>query len=307
MKKSVEKILVVDDEELIIQLLSDYLSDLGYQVETAYSSEEVLDKLNDGFDFDLVLSDINLPGKSGIELLRIIKELKTDIPVVLLTGLKTLDNAISAVKNGAADYITKPFELKSVRQVVERILKKQHRIHWKEQIFEHLKYLKYYFQFRTSEFDPGILSKEIASMLKKIQFTHLAEIDQYELAINEVLVNAMEHGNLELPSQTKGNDFSKKSKFEELREKRLNDPVYCQRSIYVVFEADKEVFSLTVRDEGPGFDWKKYFNSAHVIKSVNTEIFGRGFKIIQHISDEIHFNDSGNTITVIKNRPAKND
>jgi len=305
MKKLVEKILVVDDEELIIQLLSDYLTDLGYQVDVAYSSEEVLDKMNNSFDFDLVLSDINLPGKSGIELLRIIRELKTDIPVVLLTGLKTLDNAISAVKNGAADYITKPFELKSVRQVVERILKKQHRIQWQEQIFEHLKYLKYYFQFRTSEFSPGILSKEIASILKKIQFTGQTEIDQYELAFTEVLVNAMEHGNLELPSQTKGNDLSKKSEFDALREKRLNDPVYCQRSIYVTFETDLDVFSLTVRDEGPGFDWKKYFDTTHHGKSINTENFGRGFKIIQHISDEIHFSEKGNVITIIKNSPAK--
>jgi len=301
MEKSPEKILVVDDEELIIQLLRDYLADLGYEVFTAYSSEEVLEKIGDGFDFDLVLSDINLPGKSGIELLRIIRELKTDIPVVLLTGLKTLDNAISAVKNGATDYITKPFELKSVGQVIERILKKQHRIQWQEQIFEHLKYVKYYFQFQSSGFSPGLLSKEIATVLKKIQFTNQAEIDQFELAFTEVLVNALEHGNLELPSQTKGTDLAGKNPFEELREKRLKDPAFSQRSLFVTFEADLDVFSLTVRDEGPGFDWKKYFHKSKQDNSVNTDHFGRGFKIIKHISDEIHFNEKGNMITIIKN------
>ena len=301
MKKSSEKILVVDDEELIIQLLRDYLNDLGYEVVTAYSSEEVLEKIGDGFDFDLVLSDINLPGKSGIELLRIIRELKTDIPVVLLTGLKTLDNAISAVKNGATDYITKPFELKSVGQVIEKILKKQHRIQWQEQIFEHLQYVKYYFQFRSSGFSPGILSKEIAGILKKIQFTNQAEIDQCELAFTEVLVNALEHGNLELPSQTKGSDLAGKSRFEELREKRLQDSAFSQRSLYVTFEADLDVFTLSVRDEGPGFDWKRYFHKTQQENSVNTDYFGRGFKIIKHISDEIHFNDKGNMITIIKN------
>ncbi len=305
MNKTTENLLIVDDEQLIIQLLQDYFVELGFGVEVAYSAEEALEKLNDGVVFDLVISDINLPGKSGIDLLKIIGELKENLPVVLLTGLKTLDNAISAVQSGAADYITKPFELKSVQQIVDRILKKQHRIHCKEQIFEHITYLKNSFTFKTSELDPGILSKELASILNKIRFASQAEIGQYELAFTEILVNAQEHGNLELPSQKKESDLFRKTEFDELRDKRIKDSEYGDRTIDVIFEADTDLFNFTVRDQGPGFDWNDYIGKAHRLKRVNTEIFGRGFKIIQHISDEVHFNDKGNIITIVKNKPQK--
>ncbi len=69
MNKTTENLLIVDDEQLIIQLLQDYFVELGFGVEVAYSAEEALEKLNDGVVFDLVISDINLPGKSGIDLL----------------------------------------------------------------------------------------------------------------------------------------------------------------------------------------------------------------------------------------------
>jgi DNA-binding response OmpR family regulator len=303
MNKPTENLLIVDDEQMIIQLLQEYFVNLNYGVEVAYSAEEALEKLNDGVVFDLVISDINLPGKSGIDLLKIIRELKENLPVVMLTGLKTLDNAISAVKSGAADYITKPFDLKSIHQVVDRILKKQHRIHWKEQIFEHLTYIKNSFTFKTNELDPGILSKELASILNKIQFASQAEIGQFELAFTEILINAIEHGNLELPSYKKKGDLFKKTEFDELKEQRIKIPEYGDRAVDVIFEADTDLFNFTVRDQGPGFDWRTYMGKAHNLKRVDTEIFGRGFKIIQHISDEVHFNDKGNIITMIKNRP----
>lgn len=305
MSKTTENLLIIDDEQMITQLLQDYFVDLGYGVEVAYSAEEALKKLNDGVVFELVISDINLPGKSGIDLLKIIREIKDNLPVVLLTGLKTLDNAISAVQSGAADYITKPFELKSVQQVVDRILKKQHRIHWQEQIFEHLSHLKHTFTFKTSQLNPGILSKELASLLNKIHFASEAEIGQYELAFTEILVNAQEHGNLELSSQKKNSDLFKKTEFEELRDKRLRDPAYGDRLIVVIIEVDADLFNFTVRDQGPGFGWNKYIGKSHRLKQVNTDIFGRGFKIIQHISDEVHFNEKGNIITIVKNKPQQ--
>jgi len=72
MSESTENLLIIDDEQMIIQLLKDYFIELGYGVEVAYSAEEALEKINNGVVFDLVISDINLPGKSGIDLLKIV-------------------------------------------------------------------------------------------------------------------------------------------------------------------------------------------------------------------------------------------
>lgn len=299
-----QNILVVDDEELIVDLLGDYFRSLGYEVAVAFSAEEAIEKLNNGNDFNLVLSDINLPGKSGLELLKIIRETKDDLPVVLLTGLKTIDNAISAVKSGASDYITKPFELGSVKKVVEKILKVRNRSLKKEQVFENIEHLKISFQFKTNELEPGILAKELSNFLSKMHFSHIDDIKQYELVFTETLINSIEHGNLELLSSIKSNDILQLAEYEKMREKRMNDPHYANRKITVTFECSSELFCFIVKDEGPGFEWRKFITNTHKIQKVNTNSYGRGFNIIQHIIDEVHFNDKGNLLTLIKNRPS---
>ncbi len=295
-------ILVVDDEELIVDLLHDFFEELGYGVYVAQSAEEAINKLNDGVQYNLVITDINLPGKSGLELLKIVKETKEDLPVVLLTGLKTLDNAISAVKSGATDYITKPFDLDSVRNVVERILKIQSRSLKKKQVFENLNYLKLSFEFMTCELDPGVLAKELAAFLQRNRFSSQDMIKQYELAFTETLVNAIEHGNLELSSTKKSNNALNFVAFDKLKENRMNDFKYANKKISVVFECTTDLFSFTVIDEGKGFEWRKYIDHTHKISQLNTSSYGRGFHIIQHIIDEVHFNERGNMITLIKNR-----
>lgn len=299
--KNKPNILVVDDEELITDLLGDYFLNFGYGVSVATTAEEAISKLNNGNKFHLVLTDINLPGKSGLDLLKIINETKTNLPVVLLTGLKTLDTAISALQSGARDYITKPFDLGSVRKIVERVLNKQNRFLRKEKVYEFLGNLKMNFEFSSIELDPGVLARELASILHKMQFGSEEAIQQFELVFSETLINAIEHGNLELASSSKSNDLLQITDFEDLKEKRLNDPHYANRKVQALFECNQDLFCFTVKDQGPGFDWKKYVDASHKIKNVSLDSHGRGFMIIRHIIDEVHFNEKGNVITLIKN------
>ncbi|OPX35852.1 hypothetical protein B1H10_00260 [candidate division KSB1 bacterium 4484_188] len=299
-----QNILIVDDDELIVSLLVEYFSDLGYGVGAAYHAEEAIEKLNNGNEFNLVLTDINLPGKSGLELLRIINETKSDLPVILLTGLKTLDTALSALKSGAEDYITKPFDLLTVRKVVEKSLKKRNRSKRKDKVYENALTFSIQFRFSTIELDPGIVAKELAGILYKMQFAPEEEIKKYELAFTETIINSIEHGNLELPSSIKSNNLLEMVEFEELREKRLQDPQYAGRNITLTFEINRELFSFTCQDEGKGFDWHQYLNARHKLAEVNSKSHGRGFMMVRHIIDEVYFNERGNIITLVKYRPV---
>ncbi|MEJ2635991.1 MAG: response regulator [Calditrichia bacterium] len=299
---TIKNILVVDDEEMIIDLLGDYFTDLGYGVHLAASAEEAISKLNNGNEFHLILTDINLPGKSGLDLLKIVNETKDDLPVILLTGLKTLDTAISAVKSGASDYITKPFELGTVRKIVEKVLNKQNKSLKKEKVYENVQHLRVSFQFDTDELDASIMAKELAALLSKMHFSDPDTIKQYELVFIETLLNSIEHGNLELASSIKNNDVFQMLEYEELKEQRMKDPEYAKRKITVSMECNPDLFCFTVKDEGPGFDWKKYVDKTHKISELNVNSHGRGFVIIRHIIDEVHFNTEGNMITLIKNR-----
>lgn len=105
MKKN--KILLVDDEKNILRLVSATLREKGYEVETAQLFEEAVEKF--GRDsYNLVLTDLKLPGKSGIELLDYIKSREPEVPVIMMTAFGTIENAVEAMKKGAFNYLTKP-------------------------------------------------------------------------------------------------------------------------------------------------------------------------------------------------------
>ncbi len=116
-----ESILVVDDEESIRALLAGYLAQRGYRTVAAKDGQEAL-RLLESSAFDLVLSDIRMPGPDGIEVLAEIARRHPQTGVVMLTGREDLRMAVGAMKTGALDYITKPFRLDEVETSVRKAL-----------------------------------------------------------------------------------------------------------------------------------------------------------------------------------------
>lgn len=115
------KLLVVDDEHLIRWSLEQNLKKQGYDVVTAGSGEDALRLVREEQP-DLVLLDIQLPGMSGIEVLEKIKDLDDDIVVIMVTANSGLENAVNAMRLGAFDYISKPFNLDEIAIVVKKAL-----------------------------------------------------------------------------------------------------------------------------------------------------------------------------------------
>ena len=116
-------ILIIDDEESIRRLLHQKLSSEGYQCGEAFNAEQALEKLGSNA-FSLVILDIRMPGKSGIELLPEIKGSYPDTAVVMATATTDTNIAIQCMKQGAYDYLTKPFNLEEVILSVDRALEK---------------------------------------------------------------------------------------------------------------------------------------------------------------------------------------
>lgn len=118
------RILVVDDEQAIRDVLSEGLSASGYDCEIACDGIEALDKMQ-GNGFNLVVSDIDMPEMDGVALLQEIKKIHPDTEVIMLTGVVDVDTAINSIRLGANDYLTKPFNLAEVRITVARALEKR--------------------------------------------------------------------------------------------------------------------------------------------------------------------------------------
>ncbi len=118
------RILVVDDEEAIREILADFLTLEGFYIGTAKDGKDALEELSRSH-YDIVLSDLKMPNMGGIELLETISNQAPRVVTVIMTGFGTVETAIDAMKRGAYDYIMKPFKMEEVVHVVQRGLEKR--------------------------------------------------------------------------------------------------------------------------------------------------------------------------------------
>jgi putative nucleotidyltransferase with HDIG domain len=119
---SAERILVVDDEEAIREIVCSMLTNAGHQTRQASSGLKALEILNTGAEFELILSDLMMAEMDGIGLLERVKESFPDLPVIMVTAVHDISVALAAIRNGAYDYLLKPFEREQMLAMVKRAL-----------------------------------------------------------------------------------------------------------------------------------------------------------------------------------------
>jgi two-component system response regulator AtoC len=116
------RILIIDDDRSMCDVLDAELKRRGFEVTTTTVPENALHRLSEG-DFDLVLTDINMHGMSGVDLCQKIVQSREDLPVVVMTAYGSMESAIAAIRAGAYDFVTKPFEMDDIALTIERALK----------------------------------------------------------------------------------------------------------------------------------------------------------------------------------------
>ena len=151
------RILIVDDEAEITAILSD-LFEGKYDCTTAGSAEQAL-KLLAGENYELLVSDITMPGMSGLDMIPHVQSSWPNSVVVMISGMQTVESAIDALRLGAFDYVMKPFDLRQVEAVVKRALEHQELIVAKQRYEDHLEELV---EQRTAELDEALNSLENA-------------------------------------------------------------------------------------------------------------------------------------------------
>ncbi len=117
------RVLVVDDEHLILQIIFDIFTGEGYDVVTAFNFDKALQLLKED-SFHAVLTDIRMPKNNGMDLLESIRVFNTDLPVIIMTGFASLETAMDAVKHGAFDYLTKPLDFNKLKSVLRHAIEK---------------------------------------------------------------------------------------------------------------------------------------------------------------------------------------
>ena len=124
MDKTLAHLLIVDDDPVTLDLLKEVLSKEGYEVSTALSGEEAISRGMDYF-FDIVITDVRMGNKDGMEVLRSFKKTSPETGVVMITAFGSIETAIQAIREGAFDYISKPFKLEEIKITIQRALEQR--------------------------------------------------------------------------------------------------------------------------------------------------------------------------------------
>lgn len=160
------KVLVVDDEVSIVEVLKALLTREGYNVTTASDGEEALNELRKD-KFDLMISDIRMQPMDGITLLRKAREMQEHLAVIMITAYATVEIAVEAMKNGAFDYVCKPFKIDELLLTVQRALSYEYVLQENETLKENLR-TRYHFENIVGDSPP---MQKVYAMIEKVART----------------------------------------------------------------------------------------------------------------------------------------
>jgi putative nucleotidyltransferase with HDIG domain len=172
------ELLVVDDEPAVRDVLGEGLRDAGYSVTLASNGHEALEVMKSR-DFALVLSDIDMPRMDGVRLLEAVKRANPDVEVVMITGVVDVEIAIRAMRMGASDYLTKPFNFEEVRVTVGRALEHRRLI---SENREYQRDLEAKVAERTAEL--RIKHREIEGLFEKLQTSYESTLEALAAALD---------------------------------------------------------------------------------------------------------------------------
>jgi CheY-like chemotaxis protein len=295
-------ILLIDDDTAVLEMVQAALSHYGMEVHAYPDAAQAVDFLQTPGvpEFDLVISDINMEGLDGFDVIHKVKATQPHLPVVLMTGQASVEYAIRAMRMGASNLFMKPIALRDLVQNVFHLVDLHRELRLADNGLRGLVNERRHFLFRSDELDVPSLMHHLTDRLVPMGFASASNIDVIAMAFHEALVNALEHGNFELDSKLKGDLFAVEDPYTALRAKRMEDPHYAGRLIEVRLAMDTERFELEISDEGRGFDASQV--SPLPPDSEMAPHCGRGLPLILLVMDEVHFNEKGNQIRMVLRR-----
>lgn len=292
------RILAVDDEVFYLRLIEKYLNPAGFDVVTTDTGTQALTLLREqGDGFDAVLLDRGIPDIDGMQILTQMKSdprLK-DLPVIIQTGLAEPKQVAEGMALGAFYYLAKPFSREVLSSIVAAAIDD----------YAMLRRLRSQLQQNDSGHALLRRGEFVCRTLTDVQAlaSHLAmffpEPSRVVSGISEFLTNAVEHGNLGISYADKSLLLREGRWLDEIN-RRLETPAYSAKQVRVELECLSDRVRLTVKDEGPGFNWRAFMDLDPVRAF---DLHGRGIALSRLMSfDQVEFNSAGNMVQLTVNR-----
>jgi CheY-like chemotaxis protein len=288
------RVLIVDDSAVDRRLAGRLLEkQLGLDVSYAKDGRAALKALAKEPP-DLVLTDMHMPNLNGLELVEQIRGNHPLIPVILMTAFGSEDLAVEALRKGAASYVPKRVLAEELAATVEGVLGVARAEQEQSRLLASLVQTESRFLLEN---DPAVIPPLIghaAAELKRLRLCDDTAAIRATVALREAILNAIEHGNLELTgSRREGRD----ERYQRLLEERRDKAPYRDRRVQVVTRGTRTEAVFVVRDEGPGFDPSVLPDPAEPSNLASAG--GRGLLLIRTFMDEVFHGDGGREITMV--------
>jgi CheY-like chemotaxis protein len=289
------RVLVVDDCAVDRTLAGEILKrDTGFAVEFARDGEEALEKIAQSPP-DLVLTDLQMPGVDGLQLVSAVRQRHPRVPVILMTSQGSEEIAFRALLLGAAGYVPKSFLPDNLRDTVNKVL---------QAAVDESHYYKTMSCLTRSERlfmlpnDSSLFTPLIVHLQEECMALGLCgESDRIRMGVGlgEAFANAMFHGNLELSSSLRETDADA---YHRMAEERRRQSPYQDRRVEVEVRMARDKAEFVVRDQGRGFDPSSLPDPTDPANL--DKVTGRGILLMRSFMDEVFFNDRGNEVTMVK-------
>lgn len=296
------RVLVVDDSEVDRHLVGGLLQEeLELEITFACDGEDALRQIDESLP-DLILTDLVMPGKDGLELVAELNEKHPFVPVILVTSKGSEEIAVRALKLGAASYVPKQTLAEELVETVETALSAAAQRRGRSELMKAMRHSETSFEIGNARslFPP--LISYLQEAIGALGTLDEGEATRVGVALEEALVNAAEHGNLGLDSALRQDD---RAGYLSLLEERLHSEALGPRRIQVRATLTADEARFVIEDEGEGFDWHDLPDPTDPQNLL--KVSGRGVMLMRTFMDEVTFNERGNQVILVKRRAAETE
>ena len=292
---SLTTVLVVDDapvDRLMTGALIEQMT--GWGALYAESGEEALAVMARELP-RIVLTDLNMPGMNGLELVAEIHSLYPAVPVVLMTAYGNEEIALQALRDGAASYVPKKSLETELASTLEQVATAAQVEHRHQRLFERLAQAELQFILENDRQLVPPLVAHLRTYLDRLNLCNETALTRICIALEESLLNAILHGNLELSSDLRQDG---EEAYYRLADERRAMPPFRERQVFCNARMSRAEVCFTIRDQGPGFDPSTLPDPTDPANL--GRVGGRGLLLIRTFMDSVTHNQTGNEITLVK-------
>ena len=250
----------------------------------------------------IVLTDLNMPGMNGLELVAEIHRLYPAVPVVLMTAFGNEEIALQALREGAASYVPKKSLESDLASTLKQVAAAAQMEHHHQRLLARLTQAELQFVLDNDRVLVPPLVAHLRTYLDRLGLCNETALTRVCIALEESLLNAIFHGNLELSSDLRQDGDEP---YYRLAEERRGKAPFRDRQVFCNVRMSRAEVSVTIRDQGPGFDPSTLPDPTDPANL--GRIGGRGLLLIRTFMDSVTHNKTGNEITLVKQakpRPA---